>query len=98
MKTCWDYIKPTLVRRSVINKNNKTQLLPISSKQKSNVYFQLERKILDAVIEFMDNTGDVKYFLEHDGWSCNKKLDDELLTKWIKDKTGYDVQLEVVVL
>lgn len=98
IKTCWDYIKPTLVRKSIVNKNNKTQLLPISSKQKSNVYFQLERKILDAVIEFMTNTGDIKYFLEHDGWSCNKKLDDELLTKWIKDKTGYDIQLDVVVL
>ena len=98
IKTCWEYIKPTLTRRSIVNKNNKHQLLPISSKQKSNIYFQLERQILDAVIEFMDSTGDIKYFLEHDGWSCNKKLDNELLTKWIKDKTGYDIQLELVVL
>ena len=98
IKTCWDYIKPTLYRRTITNKNNKTQVLPISSKQKATIYFQLERLVLEAIIQFMDNLGDIQYFLEHDGWVCSKELDEELLIKWIKDKTGYDIQLEMAVL
>jgi hypothetical protein len=98
IKTCWDYIKPTLYRRSITNKNNKIQVLPISSKQKATIYFQLERLVLEAIVQFMDNSGDIQYFLEHDGWVCSKELDEELLIKWIKDKTGYDIQLEMAVL
>ena len=98
IKTCWDYLKPTIYRRSIINKNNKKQVLPISSKQKANTYFELERLVLESVVEFMKQSGDIQYFLEHDGWVCNKELDKELLIKWIKDKTGYDIQLDVVVL
>lgn len=98
IKTCWDYIKPTLYRRSITNKNNKKQVLPISSKQKANTYFELERLVLEEVVAFIKQTGDIQYFLEHDGWVCSKKLDEELLIKWIKDKTGYDIQLDVVVL
>jgi hypothetical protein len=98
IKTCWDYIKPTLYRRSIINKNNKKQVLPISSKQKANTYFQLERLVLEQVVEFMKQSGDIQYFLEHDGWVCSKELDKELLIKWIKDKTGYDIQLDMDVL
>lgn len=98
IKTCWDYIKQVLPRRSVVNKNNKTQMLPISSKQKANTYFQLERLVLEQVVDFMKQSGDIQYFLEHDGWVCNKQLNEELLIKWIKDKTGYDIQLDMVVL
>jgi hypothetical protein len=46
----------------------------------------------------MKQSGDIQYFLEHDGWVCSKELDKELLIKWIKDKTGYDIQLDMDVL
>lgn len=97
IKTCWDIIKHTLPRKSITTKTNKQRILPISSRQKAGVYFQLERQVLNSVRNYLDMTNN-KYFLEHDGWVCTNDIDMDLLIKWIKNETGYDINLDRSVL
>lgn len=94
IKTCWDYIKPTLSKRTIVTKTGTTRTLPISSKQKASLYFQLERQVLDSVLSYLNKTNN-KHFLEHDGWACSNEIDRDELIKWVKNKTGFDIQLDL---
>jgi hypothetical protein len=93
IKVIWDYIKPTLPRRSKADKNLKQRMLPISSKQKWSVYFDLERQVLNEVREFLCERN-IKHFLEHDGWSCASELDVQELQKRILERTGFQIEIE----
>lgn len=93
LKTCWDYIKPTLSKRVITTKTGKQRVLPISNKQKSMVYFDLERQVLNSIRSYLDNTNN-KYFLEHDGFSCVNEVNKEELSKWVKMNTGFNIQLD----
>jgi hypothetical protein len=90
IKTCWQYITPYLSRR----RNTKTnRLVKITSRQKWNVYFDLERVVLNSVRTHLDNLS-LRYFLMHDGWSCERELDREVLRDYVKCHTGYDLQFD----
>lgn len=93
IKTCWEYIRPTLPRTYITDKNNKQRRLPVSNKQKAGVYFDLERQVLNTCRDYLDRTNN-KYFLEHDGFVCEKELDKEELSKWVKINTGFDIKLD----
>lgn len=93
IKIMWDYIKPTLPRKSKQDKNNKQRMLPISSKQKWSVYFDLERQVLNEVREFLSERS-IKHFLEHDGWSCASELDMQELQMRILERTGFQIEIE----
>jgi hypothetical protein len=97
IKTCWDYIKPTLPVTYITDKKNKQRRLPISNKQKAGVYFDLERKVLNTSRDYLDRTNN-KYFLEHDGFVCEKEINKEELLNWIKINTGFDIKLDQVCL
>ena len=97
IKTCWEVIKHTLPRKSITTKSNKQRLLPISSKQKAGVYFDLERQVLNSVRTYLDITNN-KYFLEHDGWVCTNDIDMYELIKWVKNSVGYNINLDRSVL
>ena len=85
----WDYLNRTIPRRY----SAAGRKLPISSRQKWMLYFELERSVLDSVRAYMKQH-DIKSFLEHDGWTCDQAIDQEELTKWIEESTGFCVQLE----
>jgi len=90
IKTCWDYITPTLSRRCKITSN---RLLPITSKQKWNVYFELERQVINSVRNYLDEA-DIKYFLMHDGWRSNREVDRNELTEYVRNQTGFDIKFD----
>jgi hypothetical protein len=90
MKICWNNIKETIPRRRNISTN---RLLPVSCKQKWIVYFELERQVLNSVKEYLDMNS-VRYFLEHDGWSCDREINQNELCEFIKNRTGFDLKLE----
>lgn len=94
IKICWDYIKPTLPRKSNTQSNGKQRMIPISSRQKWNVYFDLERRVLNEVREFLCERNN-KHFLEHDGWSCANELDRDCLTKRVHERTGFMLEFEM---
>ena len=90
IKTCWVYITPRLSRR----RNTKTnRLLPVNSRQKWGVYFDLERRVLNSVRTYLDEKN-YKYFLEHDGWSCDTEIDRDELSNFVRDKTGFMIKIE----
>ena len=93
IKICWDYIRPTLPQRSRQDRNQRERRLPISSRQKWGVYFDLERQVLNEVREFLCET-DNKHFLEHDGWSCEHELDRSSLSQRVLERTGFAVDFE----
>jgi hypothetical protein len=94
IKTCWDYIKPTLPRRSKQDKNKRERMLPISSRQKWGVYFDLERQVLNQVREFLCERN-IRHFLEHDGWSCECEIDQQELQQTIFENTGFQIQFDL---
>lgn len=93
IKTCWEYIKPSLTRRSQIDKNGRTRMLPISSKQKWARYFELERQVLEAARAYLRQTEN-KCFLEHDGWSTAKQVDIHALQQFVYNRTSFKIEVD----
>jgi len=62
---------------------------------RSYIYFELERKIIDICIDWLEEHGYDKYYTKHDSFWCPYDLSmNELndLQKKITNETGYDVQ------
>ena len=90
IRICWTYITPHLSRRRNSSTN---RLIKITSKQKWNVYFELERVILNSVRTYLDMNS-VRYLLIHDGWTCDREIDREELENYVRDYTGYEIKFE----
>jgi hypothetical protein len=97
IKTCWEYLRPQMQKRTRITKSGSERLLPITSKQKWHLYFQLERQAMTCVRTHLDATNN-KYFLEHDGWTCENPVDVDLLRIYVREQTGYDLRFEHEIL
>ena len=93
IKICWEYIKPTMTRKQITTKKGNKRILPLSSKQKAGLYFQLERKVLDSIKTYMDETNN-QCFLEHDGFVCKNPINLDEIYKWIYNDTQFTIQLE----
>ncbi|CAB5207099.1 hypothetical protein UFOVP180_26 [uncultured Caudovirales phage] len=97
IKECWSYIIPHMSYRTMIDKNNRTRRVPVNGKQKSALYRDLERGVLDSVRTYLNNT-DNKHLAEHDGWSCQKEIDIEELSSYVKTQTGFEIEIEFEVI
>jgi hypothetical protein len=93
IKQMWTYIKPHTQKRTKKDKNGITRTLPISGKQKTALYRELERVVLDQVTNYLIET-DNKYFLEHDGWTTAQPVDTDSLRNYIKNNTGFDLEFD----
>ena len=90
----WRTLKPVMGQQ--FNKEGFTTNR-LSSSAKWKVYYQLERQVLNSVIDYLSKTkNDVA--LEHDGWTTSKKIDTDELIKEIQSSTGYLVRLSEVKL
>jgi hypothetical protein len=94
IRVMWDYIKPTMSRRSRTQPNGQERMMPISSRQKWNLYFDLERQVLNEIREFLCERG-IRHFLEHDGWSCDHEIDLTELQERILERTGFQLEFEI---
>jgi len=93
IKVLWDYIYPSLGLRTKKDKNGVERRVPLSSRRKWNLYFQLERQVLEVVREYLVETGNL-HFLEHDGWVTQHRIDTTALKERIYQRTGFSVKLE----
>jgi len=89
IKTCWEYIQPTMTRRT----NARGRLIPITPREKWLRYFELERTCMTPVIKYM-KLNNIKYFLEHDGWTCDREIDIDELKTCVRNQTGFDVNFD----
>jgi hypothetical protein len=90
IKTCWEAIAPTMSRVKAPDKSGKLRLRPVSSKQKWDRYFQLERRVMDVVRAHLLKLDNL-HFLEHDGWRCKKRVDLSFLSDLVFHETGFRV-------
>jgi hypothetical protein len=93
IKLLWTYIKPQTQKRTKEDKNGITRTLPISGKQKTALYRELERRVLDQVTNYLTETNN-RYFLEHDGWTTALLIDIDSLRNYIKNNTGFDLEFD----
>jgi hypothetical protein len=93
IKECWSYIIPHMPYRTMIDKNGKTRRLPINGKQKTGLYRDLERGVLDSVRTYLNQTGNL-HLLEHDGWSCQNEINRTELIDYVRTNTGFEIEIE----
>jgi hypothetical protein len=97
IKIMWSYIKPVMQKRTKQDKNGIIRSLPITSKQKTSLYRELERQVLNSVDSFLTDTNN-RCFLEHDGWTTAEQIDIDLMRNYIKNATGFDIDIDYDVL
>jgi hypothetical protein len=93
IKTCWEYIRPVMQKRTRKTSKGTERLLPINARQKWLLYFELERRVIDSVRCYLDERS-IKYFLIHDGWTCASSIDERELSDYVREQTGFDVKFE----
>lgn len=94
IKLCWDYIEEHYEKRYTITKKGTEKRLRMTSKRKWGVYFQLEQRVMSVVRSHLESTNN-KYFLEHDGWTSLRAIDESAVEQLIKESTGFTVKLNL---
>jgi hypothetical protein len=97
IKIMWEYISPTLQKRTYTTKTAQVRTSPKTSKQKWNLYFELEMQVLTAITAYLTKTNN-KFFTEHDGWVCEFEVDQTALIDFVRTKTGFDIKLDLEIL
>jgi len=92
LRDMWDYLKWVMPRRRVETRRG-PRWQAISSRDKWNLYFRLERSVLDQVRHYLRERQN-PCFLEHDGWATRDPIDVIDLEKHIKITTGFCVRLD----
>lgn len=93
IRVCWEYIRPMMQKRTRVMPNGRERLCKITCRQRWQIYFQEERRVLDVVRDYLDMNS-VKYFLEHDGWSSDRAIDLVELRDVVRDRTGYRLNFD----
>jgi hypothetical protein len=88
IKTCWEYIRPVMQMRTKKTKSGQERRLPITSRQKWLLYFELERSVIDSVRTYLSERS-IRHFLIHDGWSCDQEINQIELSEYVRDQTGF---------
>lgn len=93
IKTMWEPIKADTKAQYYWTSTNKWRKRPFDPRAKWNIYFKLERMVLNEVIAYCREIK-CNYFLEHDGFRTDKKIDTEDLSLYINEGTGYNLQFK----
>jgi len=94
IKTMWSYIEPSMASATKTTKSGKERKVALSSKKKWQLYFELERQVLNEVQKYLRLTRN-RYFLEHDGWATEHQIDEHELNEYIKHNIGFDVKFKM---
>jgi len=93
IKSMWDVIKSTAPTQYFITKTGKKRKRPFNARAKWNIYFHLERSVIEEVKTYMKQI-DSKFFLEHDGFTSQKEIDSEDLSYWVQAGTDFELVFE----
>ena len=93
IKKCWDVIAQVKPKRKWCDVKDKWTMIPMTCWDKWQVYFLLEKEVM-SVIQRELTKMKCRYFLEHDGWRCDKFVVPHDLELAVKTKTGFVIQLE----
>ena len=93
IKQMWDLIKSTSPTVYFTTTTGKRRKRPFNAKAKWNIYFKLERSIIEEVKTYMKEI-DSKFFLEHDGFTSSLPIDEQDLSDWVQANTDFIVKFE----
>jgi hypothetical protein len=97
IKTMWSYIEPSMAMATKTTSSGKQRKVALSSKKKWQLYFELERQVLNEVQNYLRLTKN-RYFLEHDGWATEHQINEYELNEHIKNVLGFDIKLKMEYL
>lgn len=95
IKTMWDVIKavqPVQYYTDRFCKDGSPRKRQFGSKHKWNLYFRLERSVLNSMKRYLDSV-ECRYFLEHDGFRTTRQIDQTAITDAIYEDTGFKLRL-----
>jgi hypothetical protein len=95
IKTCWQAIEPHTTQIYTKTQAGQERRVPMNSKRKWGVYFNLERQVLNAVRQYLTKTHN-PHFLEHDGWSTVNAVDQQQLIQHVTQATGFVIKLDLI--
>ena len=93
IRIIWQYIKPTLYKTTSVDKNRVVRTCAISGKQKTALYRDLERRVREPIEMYLKQTRN-QFYLEHDGWACADQVDTSSLRTFVKQHSGFDIDLD----
>jgi len=96
IKTMWAPIKADQPVEYYWTKTQKWWKKSFSPKDKWNIYFKLERKVLNEIRIYLD-VRNIKYFLEHDGFRTNTRVDILDLSEYIYKELGFELIFKEVL-
>lgn len=94
IKLLWDTIKQYTERTYITTSKGTQRLKPLTGRDKWNIYFQLEKLVMDSVRTYLKKTKN-KFFNEHDGWRCQEIVDEIMLRTYVRNQTGYVIELDM---
>ena len=94
IKLMWSYIEPSMAKATKTTKSGVERKVALSSKKKWQLYFELERQVLNETQNYLRLTKN-RYFLEHDGWATEHQINEHELSQYIKDSLGFDVKFKM---
>lgn len=93
IKCLWDVIKLHIPRTYITTKTSQRRLRALTSRDKWNVYYQLEKQVMTSVRTYLKKTS-VRYFNEHDGFRSQDIVDVVMLVSYVRSRTGYVIDLD----
>lgn len=75
-----------------LNRDGSPRLIPINSSDKWDLYFRLERQVMEAIRNYIHSNG-IKYFNEHDGVRTSEQLDTNHIQQLVQSITGFRITL-----
>jgi hypothetical protein len=93
IKSLWRSIKPHRPVRTITDVRGRTRTSPLSSRDKAEIYRELELDVIKSVQTYLVKTNN-RGLLEHDGWSCSLAIDIDELRTYVRSHTGYMIELD----
>lgn len=100
IKQMWEYLRPELPVTKRLLSNGKWRNEQMTPKNKWNLYFLLERRVLNEIKSYLELPDvSVRYFLIHDAFVSEPLpygIDD--LQMWIKGGCGYSIEFDKKII
>jgi hypothetical protein len=93
IREMWQILKTQIPQRYVTDKNGKVRKQPLSGRDKSGFYRILEEQVA-GVIRGHLKRNKIRHLWIHDGWSCEKIVDDLELVSEVRRQTGFVIKLD----
>lgn len=90
----WKFIKNNSGKpqRIITDKKGRTRSLSLRSRDKSQIYREIEKEVMNCVVRYLTKNKN-KHFREHDGWRCQSVVDETELRTYVRNQTGYVIEL-----